>query len=306
MEKQNRISLASVTRGKMKRPQKIVLYGTSGIGKSTWAADAPGAIFVPTEDGSHHLDVARLPRVMSWGDVLDALSALAEEHEYRTAVIDTLDALEPLVWARTCVTKLNGDKRVTSIEDYGFAKGYVYALDVWRDLLARLDLLVARGMSVVLVSHAALVTIKNPDAEDYQQYDLKLHHKASALVREWADHVLFAATDVGMAKINQRAKVTSLGDRVLHTTSSPAWSAKTRSSAPARLALSWSEWEAALEGASPEPILARIEVMLPHVDPAKRAAVDAAIAKARAASDAVAALTTVANRIAASINREAA
>lgn len=306
MEEKRRMSLAAVTRGKQKRPQKIVLYGTEGVGKSTWAGDAPGAIFLPLEDGSHHLDVARLPRALSWGDVIDGLDVLAGEHEYRTLVIDTLDALEPVVWARTCTTKMNGDKRVSNIEDYGYAKGYVYALDVWRDLTARLDALVARGMSVVLISHAALATVKNPDAEDYQRYDLKLHHKASALLREWADHVLFAATDVGIAKINQRTKVTSLGERVLHTTSSPAWSAKTRSAAPARLPLAWSEWEAALEGASPEPILACIETMLPQVEEAKRAAVIAAVEKARAATDPVAALTTVANRIAATISKEAA
>jgi hypothetical protein len=301
-----RMTLASVTRGKVKRPQKIVLYGTEGVGKSTWAADAPGAIFLPTEDGSHHLDAARFPRAESWGDVLDALGALSGEHDFKTLVIDTLDALEPIVWKRTTATKLNGDKRVESIEDYGFAKGYIFALDVWREMLARLDALVARGMSVVLISHAALATIKNPDAEDYQRYDLKLHHKASALVREWADHVLFATTDVGVKKINQRAKIVSLGERVIYTTSAPAWMAKTRSAAPERLPLSWAEWEAALEGASPDPILARIAGMLPHIPSAKRAAVDAAVEKARTSTDPVAALTVVANKIAATIDKEAA
>jgi hypothetical protein len=306
MAERQKMSLAAVTRGKVKRPQKVVLYGTEGVGKSTWAGDAPSPIFIPTEDGSDHLDVARFPRVETWGEMLDALDALRGEHAYRTAVIDTLDGLEAIVWARTTATKLNGDKRVSNIEDYGFAKGYIYALDVWRDFIARLDALVSRGMSVVLLSHAALVTIKSPDTEDFQRYDLKIHHKASALVREWADHVLFATTDIGMAKINQRAKVTSLGDRVLHTTSSAAWVAKTRSAAPARLPLSWAEWVSALESESTDAVLARIESMLPHVHESKRAAVDAAIEKARASSDQLAALTTVANRISATISKEAA
>jgi hypothetical protein len=306
METRSKMTLAAVTRGKVKRPQKIVLYGTEKIGKSTWAGDAPAPIFLPLEDGSHHLDVARFPRATSWGETLDALDALAGEHDYRTLVVDTLDALEPIVWARTCATKLNGEKRATAIEDYGFGKGYVYALDVWRDFLARLDVLVSRGMSVVLISHAALATIKNPDGEDYQRFDLKLHRAASALVCEWTDHLLFAAVDVGIAKIDRRTKVTSLGERVLHTAASPAWKAGTRSAAPPRLPLAWADWEQALEGASPEPILARIEEMKPHVPEAKRAAVEAAIEKAKASSDIVAALTTVANKIAATISKEAA
>jgi hypothetical protein len=301
-----RMTLASVTRGKVKRPQKIVLYGTEGVGKSTWAADAPGAIFLPTEDGSHHLDAARFPRAESWGDVLDALGALSGEHDFKTLVIDTLDALEPIVWKRTTATKLNGDKRVESIEDYGFAKGYIYALDVWRDLLARLDALVGRGMNVVLISHASLTTIKNPDAEDYQRYDLKLHHKASALVREWADHVLFATFDVATGKINQRTKLTAIGDRVLHTTAAPGWMAKTRSAAPPRLALSWAEWERALEGVTPDAVLVRIAAMLEHVPAEKRPAIEAVVEKAKASADPVSALTTVANKIAVTFNKEAA
>ena len=80
-----------------------------------------------------HLDVARFPRVRTWGDLVDTLDVLeTEPHEYKTAVIDTLDALEPIVWARTTATRLaDGGKRVTNIE-YGFAKGYIYALDLWR------------------------------------------------------------------------------------------------------------------------------------------------------------------------------
>ena len=49
-------------------------------------------------------------------------------------------------------------------------------------------------MGVVLIAHAALVTVKSPDTEDFGRYDLKIHQKASALLREWSDHVLFAAT----------------------------------------------------------------------------------------------------------------
>ena len=306
MSERQKMSLAAVTRGKVKRPQKVVLYGTEGVGKSTWAGDAPSPIFIPTEDGSDHLDVARFPRVETWGEMLDALDALRGEHTYRTAVLDTLDGLEPIVWARTCATKLNGDKRVSSIEDYGYGKGYIHALDVWSAMLARLDALVSRGMSVVLLSHAGLATIKSPDTEDFQQWDLKIHQKASALVREWADHVLFATTSVGMAQMNKRMKVTSIGDRVLHTCSAPGWKAKTRSAAPAELPLSWNEWEAALASESTDAVLARIESMLPHVHESKRAAVDAAIEKARASSDQLAALTTVANRISATIAKEAA
>ena len=41
--------------GRRHVPPRLLIYGTEGIGKSTTAAGAPQAIFIPTEDG--HLDL---------------------------------------------------------------------------------------------------------------------------------------------------------------------------------------------------------------------------------------------------------
>lgn len=304
-----RMSLAAVTKGPRRAPQRTVIYGTEGIGKSTWASHAPGVIWLPVEEGANALDVASFPRVLSWGDVIDALDVLTkEEHEYKTLVVDTLDALEPIVWARTCATRLNGEKRATSIEDYGFAKGYIYAVDLWSELLSRLDALRdQRGLDVILVAHAALITIKSPDTEDFQRYDLKLHHKASARVREWADHVVFATNQLGLAKVNQRMKVTSLGDRVLHTVSAAGWAAKTRSDAPAELPLSYDAWvEATSAPESREAVLARIETALSRTPKEKHAKVRDAIAAALAGTDPLGRLRAVENKLALTLNKETA
>lgn len=307
VQAKRRMTLGAVTTGRVKAPMRVVLYGTEGVGKSTWAADAPGAIFLPIEEGSNHLDVARFPRALSWGDVLDALSELVRsEHGYRTLVIDTLDALESLVWDRVVATRLSdGGKKVSSIEEYGYAKGYIFALDIWRELLDRLDdLRSVRGMGVILIAHAELKTIKNPDAEDFQRFDLKLHHKAGAIVREWSEHVLFAATEVALKKINQRMKVVGLGDRVVHTTSAPGWVAKSRGNVPALLPLSFEAWAEALNGQTmtPETVLARIEAMITHLPAEKVPAVAAAIEKAKKHADPVAALNNVANRLSVTVN----
>lgn len=304
-----RMSLAAITRGPVRAPQRVVIYGTEKIGKSTWASHAPAAVWLPIEEGANALDVARFPRVLSWSDMIDALDALTNgEHSFKTAVLDTLDVLEPIVWKRTCATKPNGDKRVSSIEDYGYSKGYVYALDVWAELLARLDVLRdKRGMEIILVAHAALVTIKSPDTEDFQRFDLNLHHKASALIRGWADHVLFATTQIGLHKQNSRMKVTSLGERVLHTQRAPGWVAGTRSGAPAELPLSYEAWiEASSSVESKDALLARIEVAIGKVPTEKHAKVREAVAAALAGTDPVGRLRAVENKLAMTINKEAA
>ena len=53
--------LDKVQRGKQRKPRRTVIYGTHGIGKTTWAAQWPSPIVIQTEDGCSDLDVASFP-----------------------------------------------------------------------------------------------------------------------------------------------------------------------------------------------------------------------------------------------------
>ena len=67
------ISLQSIRREKASRPPIIVEYGPPGVGKTTWAAGAPGAIFIRTEDGLGNIEADAFPLATSFADVLEAL-----------------------------------------------------------------------------------------------------------------------------------------------------------------------------------------------------------------------------------------
>lgn len=304
-----KIDPGAIVKGKVARPSRIVLYGTEGIGKSTFAADAPSAIFLPTEDGTDHLDATRVPLVDNYRVMLQWIEWLrSSQHSYRTAIVDTLDGLEPHVWAWTCMTKKNGDRRAEHIEDYGFKKGYEFALDVWRPFLVALDRLRnERQMSVILIAHSHVSTFKSPDTEDYQRFELKIHHKASALIKEWADHVLFATHEIVTHKQNNRAKGVATGNRLIYTTKTAAYDAKHRGSLPESLPLSYEAFARALAGDTGEPPDAwrtRIAKMLEGAnDGSLRERVDAAVAKA---GDDVAALAKIANHLSVTISKEAA
>src|SRR5438067_747525 len=89
--------------GRIARPQKAVLYGPEGIGKSTLATQFPAPVFLDTEGGTHHLDVPRLPDPKKWDEVTAAVQALATEpHEFKTLVFDTIDWLEKLLVEDVC------------------------------------------------------------------------------------------------------------------------------------------------------------------------------------------------------------
>ncbi len=71
----------------------ILLYGPSKIGKSSFASQAPDAIFLATEPGLNALEVYQQP-IGSWPDFLDACAELAKgKHPFKTVVIDTIDIL---------------------------------------------------------------------------------------------------------------------------------------------------------------------------------------------------------------------
>lgn len=53
--------LTRIHRGKQPMPPRLVLYGTEGIGKSSFAAQVPRPIFVPTEDGLDEIVCDKFP-----------------------------------------------------------------------------------------------------------------------------------------------------------------------------------------------------------------------------------------------------
>lgn len=258
------ISLDNIKRGTKALPPRIVIYGVGGIGKTTFAAMAPSPIFICTEDGLGKLDAPHFtsesgsPVLRTWSEVIDALtSLLTSEHSYKTAVIDSLDCLEPLIWQRVCDT-VPTDKgaRATNIEDYGFFKGQrTHVPKVMRHLLAGLDALRAKGIGVILIGHSKIKRFEPPDAEAYERYQIKLDDAAAGIVYDWADCVLFAQQKVHVKTdgkgFDERKRAVGTGERILYTEERPAWQAKNRYSLPTEIPLSWAAFSAAYAAAVP-------------------------------------------------------
>lgn len=235
------ISLSSLRRGVQHKPARVTIYGTHGIGKTSLAASAPSPIFLQTEDGAGALNIATFGLLRTYADVMDAIGELyTQPHDFETIVVDSLDWLEPLIWAQAA--KDNGWK---DLETPGYGKGYIAASDYWRGLLDGLTALRdEKRMTVILLAHADVKRFDSPDTEPYDRYILKLHQRASALVQEHVDCLLFAnyrvstvKTDLGFNK--KAVRGVGGGDRLLYTEERPAFLAKNRYGLPDTLPLSW-------------------------------------------------------------------
>jgi hypothetical protein len=248
-----------VTSGRVESPLRVLLYGTEGVGKSTFAMGAPNPVYLCAEDGTEHLDIHRLPAPRTWTDVRESIRDLTTEpHDFRALVLDTVDWIEPMLWEHIC--QKNGK---ASIEAFGFGKGYVAALDEWRLFVADLERLRKdRKMWIVLLAHAVIRTFKNPEGEDYDRWQLKIHDKASGLLKEWSDCVLFANFETCTFEDSKaKTKAISSGARFVHTQRRAAWDAKNRYDLPERLPLSWADFAAALNARRPsDPAKLREEI----------------------------------------------
>lgn len=215
--------------GKIIKPQKVVIYGPEGIGKSTFAAQFPKPLFIDTEGSTSHLEVDRLPRPTSWQMLKQYIKDLkGDTMGYHTLVIDTADWAERLCEEAVCQS--NGK---VGIEDFGYGKGYTYVKEEFGRLLDSLSDLIDAGMNVVLTAHSIIRKFELPEETGaYDRYELKLGQKAgnqcAALAKKWADMVLFVNYKEIVITTKDNKKKVSGGKRVMYTAHNPCWDAKNR------------------------------------------------------------------------------
>lgn len=224
--------------------RRVMLYGVHGVGKSSWAAQAPDVLFLDIEDGLNDIDCAKSEPITEYTQLMSALKYLAlGEEKIRWVAIDTLDHLEQVIWRH--VAEEAGKQ---SIADIGYGVGYKRALAAWGEIQTALDYLRKRwGIGTIVLAHAAIKRFDSPEMDSYDRYQPSLHDAASALWQEWSDEVLFAAYRTFVRKEEQgfgkeRSVAVGQGERYLRTSETAAVVAKNRLGLPPELEFSWAAY----------------------------------------------------------------
>ena len=251
-------NLNSIKKGVEHKAPRIVLLGVEKIGKSTFAAGADNPIVLPIkgEEGVDDLDVAKFPRAETFDDVLEAVGTLIkEDHDYQTLIIDSVSALEPVIWSKLC-----DESNVDSIEAVGggWSKGYTEAANKMRDLMEGLDMLRQKGIAVILIGHIKVKRFDDPLGASFDQYQFDVHEKIQLALQRWSDSILFAnsetivkSEDVGFNKEKKVGKDLT-GARYLFTQKRPGHPGGGRGvygRLPYKLDLSWAAFTTAVSDA---------------------------------------------------------
>lgn len=215
----------NISKGKINRAKKVVIYGPEGIGKSTFASRFPNPLFCDTEGSTYDLDVDRLDRPDSAQMIYECIDLVNNHPDIcATFVLDTADWAEKLLSKAVCARS-----KKQGIEDLGYGKGYTYLMEEFGKLLNTLEDLVEIGINVVVTAHAELKKFEQPDeAGAYDRWSLKLTKQDSPLLKEWADAVLFINYKTYVEKTDNNKHKVSGGKRVMYTAHHPCWDAKNR------------------------------------------------------------------------------
>jgi len=162
-----------------------LIYGPPKIGKSSFAARFPDALFFECEPGLGELSVYKVP-TYSWADLLEACKLVAAgNHQFKTVVIDTVDNA-----FKFCTDHVNAKHNVEYEGDLDHGKGWAFVKNEWHRVLTRLASL---PVGLVLISHATDKQIETRTGK-YSKTQPSLPDRARHVVLGLVDMILYCDT----------------------------------------------------------------------------------------------------------------
>lgn len=229
-----KLSLSDITGKANNLPNRYLLHGLEGWGKTSFGALFPKPIFLQTrgETGLETLisngrlpEVPHFPEILTWNELLSAIRTLTDQqHDYKTLVIDTANGAERLCHEYVCTTQFKGEWGEKGFASYG--KGFDVSIAEWLMMLSALDKLRGvRSMCILLLTHTRVKNFKNPEGLDYGRYSPDMHEKTWGATHKWADVVLFGNFQT---VVDSKGKAAGGDRRILCATRTAAYDAKNR------------------------------------------------------------------------------
>lgn len=183
-----------VIKGKAPTAPKFMLYGLSGVGKSTLASKLKRPLFMDFEGGLNYIGADRTPQIQTLDELYKYLNELYSHRseEYDTIVIDSVDWLvRKAVEKAAKISKANLEETLNrSNGGYGNGK-QILENHIRTLLLPFLISLNSKGYGICLIAHADRKTLMNAEGYDMEQITPKIDANTMNVFVEWCDNVLY-------------------------------------------------------------------------------------------------------------------
>lgn len=226
------MSLSNLVQKPLPRAVCATLCGEGGMGKTTLAASFPSPVFIRTEDGMESLgDDAPMafPIAQSSQQIIDQLNMLgAEEHEFRTVVIDSVTKLNILIEQEIIAADPKQPKSINQANG-GYGAGMAAAAERHRQIKAVCDQLIQyKGINVVFIAHADSELVELPDQDPYTRYTLRMGKRAVTHYSDDVDVVAFVKLKTFTSGSGERKRATTTGERIITCYPTPNHISKNR------------------------------------------------------------------------------
>lgn len=193
-----------ITKATPNKP-KLLVYGLSGSGKSSLAAQLDKPLFIDVEGGLNFLDVARTETLDMWTDIVSVFIDLHKRKDeylkqYHTIVIDSIDWLVRRVIEQASKTRYKDEKGVVhkNLEatlnkaggGYGNGK-QILENEIRSRLIPALQLLNNDGFGICLIAHADRKDVMESDGTSFERIVPKIETNTMNIFVEWVDNLFY-------------------------------------------------------------------------------------------------------------------
>lgn len=274
-------------------PDRLMLYGPPGVGKSTFASRFPNPFFLDPESGAKKIvpdedrysDFDPLDDAGNWERTLAFLEWFGTaDHKYKTIVLDTADKLLGYAGSWVCqnVGIVDRDTKktipVNSLDKVagGYGRGSEALVEQTRLLIGRLEYIGRqRQIAVIALSHEHLSSNGGTGGEEYKTWSPNLDKKVVEVFLREFDYVLQAQPHVVVSEksggFGTKKTVTGQSDkRYLWCKPQGDRKIKARTPLPVRIDFNYESFVDAMKNAGDAEFVARgVAAKIAQVDKPK-------------------------------------